>query len=865
MAANGWAEAQRLFAAWPDAHPAPEASGAARRLGDAMTGLRTAATGWRDIAALTRQVHLEAQARGNSSPLTVPAEPPFPTVSQWKAARCTALPAAAGTLRIWAEPWFPASPDGPTLAAAEADLTQVYLGQDSNQRRRLASCPGDPFWAAALGYDSYLSVGQRQAARTVVLAPPGSTTIICLPTGHGKTDVILAAALLADPGRGISLVVVPTVVLAIDMERRLRGLLSKHANPQPGRRYAYTGALPEDEKRQIIDDVRSGRQAVLFTSPEAVTTSLAGPLDDAADAGLLRHFVIDEAHLVEQWGNDFRPAFQVMAGQRRGWMRKAPAGQAPRTIAMSATLTAQQVEALDGLFGSPGPTEIVWASQLRREPSYYIESLSDTATRRTAVLDAVTLLPRPMALYVSKVEDAHAWTALLQQEGLRRAAEVTGQSTDGQRRAAVEGWGGQSSGLPTVSRFDVMVGTSAFGLGVDLPDVKTVVHACLPETVDRYYQEVGRGGRDGSPSLAYMATTPADLPVAESLSSNAIIRPETAWKRWHAMFQNRIPASGPSAYRVDLNERPAHLAIGFDRNRMWNIRVLNLMIRAGLINAHAPERPSQRDREPADEWQARLEDFYRTANALSDVTLRDGQTNSPDYFTMRIAAARDAILDGQRRALSQLLTALRADQCMGDVLAEYYAIRRGGSELRTAPGCRGCPFHRKKGPPTPPGGFYRGGWPPWPDVIAWATRPGDPLARFRVPGQGCLSIWWRTDQQQRDLVPELLAALCRRGMAVIGGPGLTRDAANRLQRQVRPSPVILDGDASLLQTYGNPVIWVLDKTAASMDVAAIGRLESPDVTYLLHPHWLPHPARPGTRFADIHTANISIETAWRAL
>ena len=102
-------------------------------------------------------------------------------------------------------------------------------------------------------------------------------------------------------------------------------------------------------------------------------------------------------------------------------------------------------------------------------------------------------------------------------------------------------------------------------------------------------------------------------------------------------------------------------------------------------------------------------------------------------------------------------------------------------------------------------------------------------------------------------------------MAVIGGPGLTRDAVNRLQRQVRPSPVIVDDDGSLLQTYGNPMVWVLDKSAASPDAATTGRLESSDVTYLLHPRWLPHPARPGTRFADIHTANISIETAWRAL
>jgi hypothetical protein len=215
-----------MFAAWPDVHPAASASGTSGRLADALAGLPAATANWRDIAALTRQVLLEAQARNNHSPLTVPAEPPFPTMTQWKAARCTALPASAGTHRIWAAPWYPASSDGPALAAAQADLTQVFLAQDSSQRRRLANCPADPFWAATLGYGSYLSIGQRQAARTVVLAPPGSTTIICLPTGHGKTDVILASALLAGPGRGVSLIVVPTVVLALDMERRFGELLS---------------------------------------------------------------------------------------------------------------------------------------------------------------------------------------------------------------------------------------------------------------------------------------------------------------------------------------------------------------------------------------------------------------------------------------------------------------------------------------------------------------------------------------------------------------------------------------------------------------------------------------------------------------
>ena len=341
---------------------------------------------------------------------------------------------------MWARPWNPGVPEGPAARAAEADLTQVSLGLDSAQRRRLDNCPADPFWAASLGHGHYLSLGQRQAARSVVLAPAGSTTIVCLPTGHGKTDVILAAALLNPGGTGICLMVVPTVILAIDMERRVRKLLDAEGIQSPGGRYAYTGDLPEDARRQIISNIRSGRQRILIAAPEAVTSSLLRPLEDAAEAGYITHFVLDEAHLVEQWGNEFRPAFQTIASQRQAWIRMAPAGRAPRTIALSATLTAPQVETLKVLFGAPGPTELVWASQLRSEPSYYVESFPDSQARQEAVIEAVTLLPRPMALYVTKRDDAARWVSLFRDRGLHRVTEVTGGSDTAERRSVIEGW-----------------------------------------------------------------------------------------------------------------------------------------------------------------------------------------------------------------------------------------------------------------------------------------------------------------------------------------------------------------------------------------------------------------------------------------
>lgn len=845
MPADGWAEAQRLFDAWPHSDPGRDATGASRRLGDALQGARTGTAGWRDIAALTRQVLLEARARNNETALTVPADPVLPTAQQWHVARCEVQP-TAGRLRVWARPWSPSAPEGPAGLAAEADLTQVYLGQDSTQRRRLDNCPADPFWAASLRHDHYLSIGQRQAARTVALAPPGSTTIVCLPTGHGKTDVVLAAALLTRREPGVCLIVVPTVILAIDMERRVRRLLDGGGIGSPSGHYAYAGDLPEDIRRQIISDVRSGRQRVLIAAPEAVNRSLLRPLEDAAEAGLITHCVIDEAHLVEQWGSEFRPAFQTIASQRQAWIRAAPPGRAARTIALSATLTAPQVETLEALFGSPGPTQIVWASQLRSEPSYYVESFPDIPARQGAVLEAITLLPRPMAVYVTKREDAMGWVSLLRAEGLLRVTEVTGDSEDAERRAAIEGWH-SADGEAISSRLDVVVGTSAFGLGVDLPDVKTIVHACIPETVDRYYQEVGRGGRNGSPSLSYMATAPSDMPVAEDLNALVIISPDRAWERWDAMFRARQPGSGP-VYHLDLDARPADLAEGYGRSRTWNIRVLNLMARAKLIDLHVPE--ALLDAGPGE-----------GAAAPADVSLRDFRTNDPRHFRAALTAARNSILAAQKSALGRLRTALRGDTCISDVLADYYVVQSPEGELLTSPWCRGCPHCRQAGPPD---GFCRAGWDPYPSVTAWPRRGEDPLARFRGPGQACLSIWWDTEQERRDLLPGLVAQLCRAGMPVIGGPGIDGPAAARIQREARSHPFILDQDENLLVTYAGPVIWALGSNPV-LEAPVLGRLESPDVTYLLHPRELAHPGKPGAMLADIHAASISIRTALRTL
>jgi ATP-dependent DNA helicase RecQ len=273
-----------------------------------------------------------------------------------------------------------------------------------------------------------------------------------------------------------------------------------------------------------------------------------------------------------------------------------------------------------------------------------------------------------------------------------------------------------------------------------------------------------------------------------------------------------------------------------------------------------PEALSQDD-DPGATGLADSETSGEAIAARADISLRDRQTNDPQHFKTVVTTERNGILAAQRAALDRLWTALRGDRCISDVLADYYVVQSPNGPLRTSLWCRGCPHCRRDGPQD---GFCRVGVQPYPIVPAWPSRPVDPLARFRGPDQSCLSIWWDSEQERRDLLPDLVTRLCRAGMPIIGGPGIDDVAADRIQREAQPHPVIFDRDEDLLITYTGPVIWVLDANAAP-ERALLGRIETSDVTYLLHARELRHPGKPGAQFAEIHAASISIRTARRAL
>ena len=835
MSLDDLAVLQGAMEDWPEApRVSGEISDACRRVIDALPGLVTGQTGWMDIASLVRQVLLTSEHTWNGSPsLRVPQADPWPSGAQWSSVGCRSTPFKDSQLLIRASDWYPRTAGDAWDERAEAQCAACYSDRTVTNPPAL---PADPFWRAVHGYDTYRGVSQRQAGRAAVLAPSGSSLILALPTGRGKTAVALSRALLNRTGTTI--VVVPTVVLAMDMERRTVDL-AKHraAELSPVGRYAYVGDLDEGTKRALRAAVATGQQRVLYASPEALVTGLSSSVLRCAEAGLLRQVVIDEAHLVDQWGNEFRPEFQTIAGLVRRAQAIAPEGSRPVVLMMSATLAERHIGMLDQMFSREGQeADLVWGTQLRAEPAFYHCPSQQEDDRVQVVLRAVARLPRPMIVYTTRPEDSETWVQRLRDAGIHRVACITSKSTSQERLSVIRRWRGDDESGTSV---DIVVGTSAFGLGVDMPNVRTVIHACLPETIDRFYQEVGRGGRDGKAVISLLATAPDDFALAARLNSTTVIGNDLGWKRWEAMRNSAKPL-GDNRYRVNRTTLPTYLPEGFGQSAQWNVRTLILMSQAGIIRFQAPDLDSQDTTET--NW-----------TDLIDYQLVDGSKLAQGAWGNAVDEARRGVHASQAAALDSMRLVTTEIECVNKIIARHYSVRHGGGHLRVAPSCRGCPSCRRR-PDSATGG---GSLEPSP-ALPEGNSSVDPLRSWR----GNFN-WMYIHHDPGADIADLLIVLARRGLNVVSG--VQRPIADKVQKSVIPTPIVLDEDAdgmTLLSTYQQPMVHVL---GTSTDTDVWDRVDSGLPTYVIGPSNAPSPHKVGWAIRELADVAVSMNALLREL
>lgn len=713
----------------------------------------------------------------------------------------------AGKL-VEAEPW---QPDWLDHGKAGVD-TQVMRQQERPWIQRLPEA--DRWSHVRFGYRHYRGPGQALAVRAALHMPAGRSLLAVLPTGEGKSLVFQALA-AAYPGKVVA-VVVPTVALAQDHDNsseKYGALLGSHT-------HAYVGGQ-EQRNADIVNRIETGEQGLVFAAPEAFVGRLRPVLLNAASAGKLAAVVIDEAHLVDAWGTDFRNEFQLLAALMAELRLRAPSSSQPRLVCLSATVTQLAYDTLQRLFSPHAPLALVAGARLRPEPDTWIAPMApDEAARRARVLEALMHLPRPAILYVTKVDDAQDWYRFLYDAGLRRMRVLHGKSSGGDRAATVKAW--------STGEVDLVIGTAAFGLGIDYSHVRTVIHACVPESLDRYYQEVGRAGRDNRASFALLVPAPQDLSVAQGVASQKIISVDKGLARWQSMMSRaeRDTSVATPRFFVDTAVPPPYdMDMMGERNEDWNGRVLSLMARAGMI-AFAGLRfnPDRKRIEVA-------------------IDILDDGHGERSTWNGRIEPVRKTLLSTCRERLYGMQALMSGQGCPAGQLMDLYALNDGGEVLPVVPACGGCAACRR----TEEQGWYA--VRPSPPAAPWPVGTLSPrLLRHLVKGRGLFERDTESfgKTSQRRVVRELMNGFWDDGMRkciVLGNaPEAVLDALAE-----RPWCTAQADDSKWLSSNGLPpgpvVVWI--GTGTTVPEHGFAAREPGHERLFIVPAGMLNPNRPG--------------------
>jgi RecQ family ATP-dependent DNA helicase len=323
--------------------------------------------------------------------------------------------------------------------------------------------------------------GQREA---VAAALDGRDSLVVMPTGGGKSLCYQLPGIASDD---LTVVVSPLIALMADQYRRLRSAGHPVAMIASGMEAGAVG--------RALAGVRGGRSRIVLCSPERFAS--AAFLDALAERRV-DLFVVDEAHCVSEWGHDFRPDYLRLRGviDRLG---------SPTVMACTATATEQVAQEVVGRLGLRDP-HILRAGFDRPNLSFDTVALEGTGSKaRKAMLVSIALSDqsmRPAIVYCGTRRDVEEVSEQLRSEGLLAVGYHAGMAPDERAAAQHRFMTGDA---------EIVVATNAFGMGVDKADVRAVIHWAIPKSVEAYYQEVGRAGRDGRPARGILLSSRSDL------------------------------------------------------------------------------------------------------------------------------------------------------------------------------------------------------------------------------------------------------------------------------------------------------------------------------------------------------------------
>ncbi len=363
---------------------------------------------------------------------------------------------------------------GPSLTAfvIPSEAASILLGMDPS--------PSPEALLRRFGLDAFRP-GQREA---VAAALAGRDSLVVMPTGGGKS---LCYQLPALAGDGLVVVVSPLIALMADQLRRLQDAGVPAAMLASG--------MADGHNAQALRDIAGGHTRLVLAAPERFAS---GAFREALAQRRVSLFVVDEAHCVTEWGHDFRPDYLRLHGAIDSLGR-------PPVMAATATATPRVADEIALRLGLREPVS-VRAGFDRPNLAFDVVSLEGAGTvarKRAALLHVLSdASARPAIVYCGTRRDTDDVASLIAASGIPTVAYHAGMPPNA-RRVAQEAF--------MTDAAEVVVATNAFGMGVDKACVRTVAHWALPTSLEAYYQEAGRGGRDGAPARALLLASRMDL------------------------------------------------------------------------------------------------------------------------------------------------------------------------------------------------------------------------------------------------------------------------------------------------------------------------------------------------------------------
>lgn len=344
----------------------------------------------------------------------------------------------------------------------------------------------------------------------------GGDALVVAPTGSGKSLCYQLPA-VALPGEGFTLVFSPLIAL---MEDQVASLVER------GIRAGYINStLSRKERALRYERAARGDYEILYVTPERMEKSEFVDVVQATDTQPVKLLAVDEAHCISKWGHDLRPAYRQV-GRFRGILGRPP------TVALTATATPAVRDDVRAVLGDDATSMPLFADLGERANlDLRVAEIWDDADRAAKIVETTTSTPGTGIVYFTLIRDLERTAARVGPELPEREIGVYHGRLDPREKKRVYDRFARAAPEDGL----VLFATNAFGLGVDKPDIRFIVHAQVPGSIEAYFQEVGRAGRDGLPSRCLLLYAQDDLAIQQEFAEWTNPPPDLVRRAVHAL------------------------------------------------------------------------------------------------------------------------------------------------------------------------------------------------------------------------------------------------------------------------------------------------------------------------------------------